>query len=172
MRVYLIGFMGSGKSTTAKGLARALGYSHIDLDRYIEAQEGQSIPSIFESRGQSAFRELESKYLREIADDNIVIATGGGTPCSQSNMEYMNSHGVTLYLRHSVAQLSHRLSQSKVKRPLLMGKNREEIEEFIAEVLPQRELYYNLSSIIVDNPSRDISSIVQIVKLHPDYVGL
>ncbi len=169
MRIYLIGFMASGKSTTAKGLAKALGYGSIDLDRYIENRYSMRISEIFNTMGEVGFREIESNCLREITDPNIVIATGGGTPCFNDNMEYMNSNGVTLYLRHNAGQLSHRLTRSRVQRPLLMGKSKEEIEAFINENLPQREKYYNRSSIVVDHPTRNISSIIEIVKLHPQY---
>ncbi|MFI3299148.1 MAG: shikimate kinase [Rikenellaceae bacterium] len=171
MIIYIIGFMGSGKSTTARQLGKKLHYNVVDLDRYIEEREGQSINELFDRRGEAAFRELERVALREVSTSsgNTVISVGGGTPCYSGNMEYMNQSGATLYLRHSPEQLAARLAVSRNPRPLLRGLSAEELTQFVEEKLAQREEYYNQCSIVADNPTRNVSSIVEILRMHPNF---
>lgn len=167
MRVYLIGFMGSGKSTLGRVLAQKLGYEHIDLDRCVEAYALATIPEIFaRDGGEAQFRSYESQCLQVCTaeNDNVVISTGGGTPCFGGNMDLMCGSGLTIYLKLEPKMLAARLAVSKTKRPLLAGKNEEQIEQFIIESLAAREVYYNRSSIIFANPSRDVSRLYELVK--------
>ena len=117
--------MGSGKTTVGKQLARALRFDFFDLDEVIEKAENRSIPEIFAREGESSFRGLERKYLRQLIDTkaNMVLSTGGGTPCFYDNHMIMKKEGITVYLKMDVATLVHRLSNAKEERPLVAGKS-------------------------------------------------
>lgn len=156
--------MGCGKTSMGKPLARKLGYQFIDLDHHIEQCEGLSIPEIFAQNGEQHFRELENRYLAEcLKTDEIVISTGGGTPCFNGNMELMNSAGTTIYLRMEPTALVCRLINAHTVRPLVAGKSSDELLDYITQTLGQREFYYNQSDITIDNPSRNIDKIVEII---------
>ena len=108
--VYIIGFMGSGKSTAGKKLAAALGWTFIDLDRQIETAAGKSIPEIFSQDGEEKFRSLETEVLRSLKSHaKTIVSTGGGTTCHAENMTFMIDTGVTVYLKMSTSQLVSRL---------------------------------------------------------------
>lgn len=170
MRVFLIGFMGSGKSTVARSIAQQLGCDYVDLDRAIEADHNLLIPEIFATHGEATFRLWESEALRtHSVAENIVVATGGGTPCVGDNMDFMLNCGLTIYLKHDAGQLAARLATSRTPRPLLAGKSRDEITAFVGQKLAEREPTYNRSSIIVANPTRDASRIVELIHLHQQY---
>jgi shikimate kinase len=157
MNIYLIGFMGSGKSFTGQQLATALNLPFVDLDERIEQTEKRSIGQIFESEGESYFRDLEAQLLRATANEGpAVISCGGGTPCFHQNMEWINANGLSIYLKASVQLLAKRLKKGQEHRPLIRGFSTAELEEFIAERLQQREFYYNQAEIIIlqdDNQS-------------------
>lgn len=150
--IFLIGFMGCGKSTLGKKLAAKVGYDFIDLDEYIVQQIKMSISEYFEKHGEIAFRTVEQEALYTLKDANqTIIATGGGAPCHFDNMGWMNTHGTTVYIKMSPKALLSRLSQNEVEtRPLLKGKSREELLVFIEEKLGERDPIYNLASIIYD----------------------
>ncbi len=160
MLIYLIGFMGCGKTTLALKLADSLGFEAVDLDRFIEERNFKSVPAIFETYGEEHFRTLERKALEEVAQfSNVVVSTGGGAPCFFDNMTFMNSSGITIYLDTSVELLSERLQKSKTDRPLIRGKQPGEIEIAIREMLDKRSKYYNMARIVVanrDNPLPDV----------------
>jgi shikimate kinase len=142
-KLFLIGYMGSGKTTVGKHLAKKLNLQFIDMDLYIENRYHKSISAIFEERGEAGFREIERKTLHEIADfENVVISTGGGLPCFFDNMDVMNQTGITIYLKASVEELSDRLKTGKQSRPLIKNKSPEEIKDFIATNLEKREAFY------------------------------
>lgn len=142
-RIYLIGFMGSGKSSLGKKLARMLGYSFVDLDTLIEQTAKKSIPEIFATGGETAFRQLETETLqRTFALENTVIATGGGTPCHHNNMELLNDHGHTVYFELPASELAKRLAVAKADRPLIADVPPAELQGFISRLLAQREPYY------------------------------
>ncbi|MDY0253219.1 MAG: shikimate kinase [Tenuifilaceae bacterium] len=151
MKVFLIGFMASGKTTIGEELAKVLHYRFIDLDQFIEKQEGQSIKAIFELHGEDKFREIENKALRDVAamEGNIVIASGGGTSCFYNCVDFMNKSGVTVYLRAEVEELLARLIESKTERPLLWGKSKDELNNYIIRVLDERKKYYEKAKITV-----------------------
>lgn len=143
MIIFLVGFMGSGKSTVGKGLARRLGYSFIDMDARIEGEHGMTINEIFEKLGEKAFREMESNLLKEmISLQDTVISTGGGLPCTGNNMDLINRKGVSIYLRMEPEALLNRLSRGKSRRPLIRHLSRQELETFIREKLGEREPVY------------------------------
>ncbi|GAB4134100.1 MAG: shikimate kinase [Bacteroidia bacterium] len=143
MRIFLIGFMGAGKTSIGSELASVMGLKFIDLDQQIEAKYGKDIPSIFSTDGEEHFRDLERQTLNELLEsDNYVLACGGGTPCFFDNMDKMNEAGITIYLKWSTDSLTERLLQDADKRPLLAGKNEHELWTFIHETLEDREPDY------------------------------
>lgn len=144
MLIYLIGFMGCGKTKIGNALAKKLNYKFIDLDELIEEQAGKKILEIFEDKdGQDKFRMMESEMLRKVSSlkENI-ISTGGGTPCFNNNMELMNSTGTTIYIKMEPASLFHRLAKSKQKRPLIKDLPDIQLLEFIFNTLAKREQFY------------------------------
>jgi shikimate kinase len=142
-RIFLIGYMGSGKTTIGKLLSKQLGFTFLDMDAYIEEKYFQTISQIFATHGETYFREIERKCLHEVAMfENTVIATGGGTPCFYDNMEVMNAAGTTVYLKYSAKELANRLSSAANKRPLIAEKKGDELLEFISKTLLTREVFY------------------------------
>ncbi len=142
MIVYLIGFMGCGKSTLGKRVAAQLGYQFIDLDTYIEQKYMTTIHQLFEKQGEAYFREIESKSLHEINGYELVIATGGGTPCFHNNMEWMNKNGTTIYLELSNEALFSRLVGAKYKRPSVKNLDETQLKEFISTKMAERIIIY------------------------------
>lgn len=142
-RIILIGFMGSGKTTLGRALAKALSLTFIDLDNYIELRHCKSINRIFAERGEEGFRKIERNLLHEVCEfEDVVISSGGGTPCFFDNIDYMNQQGTTIYLQVPNERLLTRLKIAKSRRPLLKDKNDEEIEQFIIEQMQRREPFY------------------------------
>lgn len=159
-RIFLIGYMGSGKTTVGKLLAEKLHYSFVDMDSHIEEKQFKSVSQIFAELGEAKFRLIEQQCLHEVADfENAVISTGGGAPCFFDNMEYMNSRGVTVYLQLSAAELSARLELSHAnKRPLLAERKGEELRQFIADGLAKREPFYAKAQFAVHGNDEEIVS--------------
>ena len=154
--IFLIGYMGAGKTTLARQLSALYGIPYIDLDQEIEKIIGISISDYFISSGESNFRMLEYQTLLNIAcRQDIIISTGGGTPCFFDNMDIMNVSGTTVYLKRDVDYLYDILVDDK-SRPLICNLNKEEIKTFIIDTLNFRERYYNQSKIIID--SKDFSA--------------
>ena len=142
-RVFLMGFMGAGKTTLGKALAKDLGVSFIDLDQYIEARYMKSVSQIFATRGEQGFREIESRMLREVGEfDNVIVSCGGSTPLIGDNMEYMLSHGQTVYLKCNNDTLVRRLKVARSQRPLIASKTDQELEAFIESETARREPGY------------------------------
>lgn len=143
-RIFLIGYMGVGKTTIGKMLSKELGLQFIDLDNFIESRFRKTIQEIFDKKGEDKFRIIEREMLRETtAFEDVLIATGGGTPCFYDNIDVMNKQGITIYLKASVDQLVSRLLSSKNSRPIIKGKSPEELKLFVRTHLAERELYYN-----------------------------
>ncbi len=150
MIIFLVGFMGSGKTTLGKRLAKFLGYAFVDLDKVIETRAGESIPRYFQEHGEDAFRKLERECLQAgLPARNTVVATGGGAPCYFDNMDWMNRNGVTVYLMLSPGALASRLKGS-ADRPLIAGKSGPELVAFIEAKLAERESYYKKAVCWVD----------------------
>lgn len=166
--------MGSGKTTVGRQLAKSLGLSFYDLDWYIEMRYHKTVAQIFEERGEDGFRELERNMLHEVAEfENIVLACGGGTPCFFDNMDYMNSLGETVYLQAEPDVLATHLKMGKVVRPLIQGKNDEELIEYIKQSLNVREPYYTKAKHILDVTLLDnYDKIKTSVKLLREVLGV
>lgn len=148
-RVFIVGYMGVGKTTVGKGLAALLDLEFIDLDKYIENKYRKTIPQIFAEKGEEGFRNIERGALEELANfENVIISTGGGAPCFFDNMETMNHSGITVYIQADPEELANRLLASKTERPLISGKSREELIPFIQKHLSARECYYNKAHIV------------------------
>ena len=143
-RILLTGYMGAGKTTLGRALAERLGMTFIDLDQYIEQRFRKSISQIFAEKGEEGFRDIERRMLHEVAEfEDVIISTGGGTPCFFDNIDFMNSKGITVYLKVPVERLFIRLSIARRQRPLIKDKNDEELRAFIAEQLAKREPHYS-----------------------------
>ncbi|NDW09806.1 shikimate kinase [Dysgonomonas sp. 520] len=143
-RIFLIGYMGVGKTTLGKGLAKALNLEFVDLDLYIQARYQKTVTQLFEEYGEDGFRKIENKLLKEVSDfENVVISTGGGAPCFYDNIDIMNRKGKTVYLKASTDLLHSRLLTCRDKRPLLQNKTDEELYNFIKENLRKREPFYS-----------------------------
>lgn len=147
-RIYLIGYMGAGKTTLGAPLAKKLGLSFIDIDKFIEKRYHKSINELFTVYGEKEFRNIEKKILKEVSEfENVVISTGGGTPCFSNNMDLMKSTGLTVFLDVSQSTLFSRLKQGKHKRPKLRDKNDEELRDYINLSLSERIDVYRRCSI-------------------------
>ena len=170
MRIFLTGYMASGKTTLGKAYARACGLSFIDLDWYIEERMHSTIRDIFATRGEDGFRQLERKMLLEVAEfENVIVACGGGTPCFFDNMEFMNAAGKTVYLQVSVDELAARLETCRHTRPVLKNRTGEELKNFIAESLQKRLPFYEKAQMIFPAETmltyEDIGKIVDDLKV-------
>lgn len=158
--VYLTGFMGSGKTTVGKKLAAQLNYTFIDLDSYIEQQEGRSISELFNEHGENYFREVEHQCLQTLLKlEKLVVACGGGTPCFYDAMQQMNEHGITVYLQMNVLAIFNRLKQGRMQRPLIAGKSDEALRQYIDEKLKEREPFYLQAQIVVPAIDLNISEL-------------
>jgi len=168
--LYIIGFMGSGKTTVGRKLASQLGWSFIDLDNKIEEHTGRKITEIFSKFGEEHFRETEAEMLRSITpDSNIVLATGGGAPCYKDNMEYMLRTGLTIYLKMTPLQLASRLKASNDERPLIKNLEGKDLLLFIEKKLSEREEWYEKSHFIRNGFDLDINDLHFFIK---SYLGL
>ena len=162
MRIYVIGYMGSGKSTVSHKLASKLGYLRFDLDELFEQRYKISIQNFFEKYDETLFRKLESRLLKEtVLLNKVVIATGGGTPCFYDNMEWMLEFGTTVFIEMHPDSLVKRLLESKKKRPLLMGKTPEQLRKFVQNQLRQRNIWYSQAQIILKGESIDVDDAVR-----------
>lgn len=164
MRVFLIGFMGSGKSTVGRKLSSETGLPFIDLDKYIQTKEDRTIDNIFNEKGEDYFRETEHRLLKEIIKkDNIILSCGGGTPCFFNNMSLMNENGITIYLRMPVGALHSRLLNSQNDRPLVKKMYGDELRNYISVTLEEREKYYRMAHHTVEAINLEISSVVKLL---------
>ena len=148
-RIFLIGYMGAGKTTVGRKLAKEMNLSFIDLDLYIEGRFHRSIRQLFAERGEEAFRDIEKRILHEVAEfEDVLVSTGGGTPCFFDNIDFMNTAGTTIYLKVSVKELASRLESCKQTRPVLKNRSGEELKSFIQENLNARTPFYEKAKII------------------------
>lgn len=169
MRIILIGFMGSGKSTLGKKLAARLQLPFIDTDLEIEKHYGMSIAELFVAHGESKFREMEAQFVSSLDPEaSFVLASGGGTPCFGNNMDLLNEMGLTIYLKRSAAELANRLVHAKHQRPLISGLTEAELLEFIEHTLQHREPYYLKSQLILERSEQQLPFILGMLEhLHP-----
>ncbi|MCR5077145.1 MAG: shikimate kinase [Prevotella sp.] len=151
LRIILIGYMGAGKTTVGKALAKELGVPFYDLDWYIESRMHKTVKQIFDEKGENGFRQVERAMLHEVAEfEHVIISCGGGTPCFFDNMDYMNRQGETVYLKATSEVLYSHLRMGKSVRPLLLNKTPEEVSLFVREQLQRREPFYAKAKHILD----------------------
>ena len=142
-RIILIGYMGAGKTTVGRELAKELGLMFYDLEWYITSRMRRTVAQLFEEHGEDGFRQIERNMLHEVAEfENIVLSCGGGTPCFFDNMDYMNQKGETVYLKATPEVLYAHLKMGKGVRPLLLNKTPEQVEAFVKTQLKEREPFY------------------------------
>lgn len=147
-KIFLVGYMGSGKTTIGEELAKKLGFEFIDTDIYIENKFQKTINEIFATMGESKFRQMETDTLAEISNkENVVIATGGGAPCHNNNMDLMKEKGTVVFLNPDLDELTYRLNLVKATRPLIKDKKDEEMRGFIEKMLPARLPFYTQAHI-------------------------
>jgi shikimate kinase len=164
-RIFLIGFMGSGKSTLGLKLANLIGYHFIDMDHLIEETAEMSVPEIFSEHGEEVFRKWEHDILRELClQEKLVIATGGGAPCHSQLMDIMNAFGTTIYIHMPPEALKDRLINSRTERPLIKGKSEPELLDYITALLEKREKFYSRAELIVDGinlQSKELAKLLE-----------
>jgi shikimate kinase len=170
MKIFLIGFMGCGKSFIGKRLAEKLNLPFIDMDEYLQNAEKQTIATIFTQYGEAHFRQLEKEKLREMLPvQNAVIATGGGAPCFHDNMAWMNQQGITIYLQASTQLLFDRLKSESDKRPVLGGRSDDELKHFISNKIEERNFYYAQCTYTIqqgDGNAENILKQIMALNLH------
>lgn len=164
MKIFLVGYMGCGKSSLGRKIAKAGGMQFVDMDSIIEEREGAAISDIFRYEGEEYFRKMERALIEELAqsEGDLVISTGGGAPAWQDNMQRMNQIGQSVYLRRTAQQIASRLSpHGRQKRPKLRGLNDEELVAFMTENMAQREPYYALATHSIDCASLSDEELVK-----------
>ena len=162
-RIFLIGFMGSGKSTICSKLAGRLGYDFMDMDHMIEETSGMTIPGIFSEHGEEVFRKWERDILEELCErEKLVISTGGGAPCHSDMMHIMNDRGATVYIKLPPLALKDRLMRSSTERPLIKGKSEAELLEFITSLLDKREYYYTRAKYTLDGMKFSLDDLIRL----------
>jgi shikimate kinase len=167
MNIFLIGFMGCGKTTLGSKLASKLNFTFIDLDKAIEETTEMTIAEYFEEYGELKFRELESDILQTAEfPENAVIATGGGAPCFYNNMDWMNENGITIYISMSPKALASRLKDGKDVRPLLKDLSEEEMVDFIADKLEARKPYYDKARYVMDGIDITPEKVIEALSPH------
>lgn len=162
----LVGYAGSGKSSLAKRLSKALDVGYVDTDTLVEQSVGATIADIFHYEGEEYFRRSEREVLDRLVADNYdgIVATGGGLPTWEDNMERLNSMGTTIYLQRSPEQIMSRLSAyGREKRPMFRGKSDEELLRFMHEHLAEREPYYTKAHIVVDCNTMSDDAVVNYI---------
>jgi shikimate kinase len=163
--IFLVGFMGAGKTTLAKKMASKLGYQWIDTDQEIEKKEGVKVSEIFEVRGEAYFRALEKQLIDGlIHSEKMIVATGGGLPCFNNLMETLNQLGTTIYLERTPKELFQRVKQATNSRPLIAHKSDEELLEYIESTMEKRREIYLQSNIIADRFSQTPEKIIALIQ--------
>ena len=163
MKIVLLGYMASGKSSIGKALAKKLNVQFIDLDSFIEENEQQSISEIFNNKGELYFRNKEEFYLRKLfnLDGNRVISLGGGTPCYGKNMELILNESTSFYLNSSIQTIFERLKKEALQRPLVATIGQDKLKEYIAKHLFERTAYYEKAHHSISVNDKEIGVIVE-----------
>jgi len=166
MQVYLIGFMGAGKTTYGKAAAKKAKWHFYDLDDLIESQAHTPISTIFTQKGESYFRALESDVLHQtshLPNQPALIACGGGTPCYHDNMQWMNAQGTTIYLKPPDEILIGRLRQMRANRPMLSQITESDLGAHISQLIQQREIFYLKAHYVLTEVSRIEKDLIQLL---------
>lgn len=168
-RLFLVGYMGCGKTTIGKFVARDMQWKFIDMDAYFEKKHSCTISEYFAKHGENGFREAEHEVVAELSTaENAVIACGGGAPCFFDNMRTMNASGATIYINVAPEELANRLKSAKANRPLLAQKSDEELLAHITSQLAEREKFYRQAHMIVDGVALPIQAYRTLVEMFPE----
>lgn len=169
-KVILIGYMAVGKTTIAKLLSEKMGVKYVDLDDLIEKKTNLTVAELFKQKGEIYFRKVEHEVFKEVIqnDDNLIISTGGGTPCYDNNYLFLNgNNNISIYLNASLSIILDRLKSEKITRPLVANQSQEELKEFVAKHLFERSYFYNQATfkVAIDNklPEVIVEEILQLL---------
>ena len=168
MKIVLLGYMASGKSTIGRAISKKLDMKFIDLDDYITKREKTSISEIFKVKGEIYFRRIESSYLSEILNskDSFILSLGGGTPCYSNNMELiLNSEASSIYIKAGIKTLVSRLTAEKNKRPLVAELEDDKLVEFVAKHLFERRFFYEQASMTVNTEDKSTEEITTEIRI-------
>ncbi|HYF30787.1 MAG TPA: shikimate kinase [Chitinophagaceae bacterium] len=163
MRIYLIGFMGSGKTHWGRLLSSKLTLPFFDLDKQIMEEEKKTIVEIFEQKGEEYFRMIEKEvlYILTESHESFVMACGGGTPCYFNNIDYMNNNGTSVWLNTRLDVLFTRLIKEKEVRPLLKNLSDGQLKQFILKKFSERRIYYEQANLVVEESEASVDSLIQ-----------
>lgn len=166
MRYFIIGYKSSGKTTIGKKLAYRLNMEFIDLDKYIEDMTGSSVPEIYTSQGETEFRNIEWKALKQVVTkDNVIVSTGGGVPCHCDNMNLMEQYGEVIYLKMDNETLVSRLEKATSDRPIVKNKSREELQIYVKDLRNRCEHHYLRAKFIVDAKNLKLEELVSLLQI-------
>ena len=163
MKIFLIGFMGSGKTHWGRLLSQKLAIPFFDLDEQIIEQAGKSIVEIFEEEGEEQFRLREKDVLHIITESHhgFIMATGGGSPCYFNNIDYMNKQGTTVWINPAIETIFKRLITEKDKRPLIRDLSDDQLKSYIVKKYADRKLYYEQADIMIEEENATLESLVE-----------
>lgn len=165
MIYFIIGYKNSGKTTFGRKLAERLNLEFTDLDEYIEKKEGDTIPNIYVKAGEEKFRHMEWNALKEVVKrKNLVVATGGGVPCNCDNMSIMEKFGKVIYLKRDNKLLVERLKKAVHDRPIVRGKNEDELDQYISDLRQRCEHHYLRAHYIIDEENPDMDKVLSMLK--------
>ena len=167
--IFLIGYMGAGKSVIGKSLSNKINYEFYDLDDYIEMKEGKKVSDIFDQENEVYFRKIENKYLDQLSSkkEKKIISTGGGTPCFKNNLDIIlnSTNSLSIYLKANVNTLVERLKNSISKRPLISHlKDDEDLRDFISKHLFERSFYYEKSDVKIITDDIKLNDTIKLIK--------
>ncbi len=171
--IYLVGIMGAGKSFLGKKLAEKFRCQFIDLDELIQEKQGKTVAEIFATQGEEQFRSMEQEALEnDLPLHNLVLATGGGTPCFFNNMQYMLRHGLVIWLNPPLENVAARIWKMKQKRPLIASaEDEEQVIEILRNLLMHREKFYNQAHIIYTQDHIDEEPLVHAIRENPNFAA-
>lgn len=166
MKLYLLGFMGAGKSYWGKQLSEHLNLPYFDLDEVIVEREGMPVADIFAEKGESYFRQREEALLKELTADHdtFLIACGGGTPCFSDSMDFMNENGLTVWLNPSIPVIVERLQRKQAKRPLIQDLSKDELASYTEKKLMERQPFYEQSQIIINDDEISLDTFDKLIR--------
>ncbi len=165
MKIFLIGFMGSGKTHWGKLIGEKLALPFFDLDSVITETENKSISKIFAEKGEGFFRYKEKEVLEEIVNDHnkFILSCGGGTPCFFNNIEFMKDNGIVIWLNTSINILKERLFKERATRPLIKAIGDAELKTYIIRKLGERKMYYEQADFIINEETATLNSIIELL---------
>jgi shikimate kinase len=163
MKIFLVGFMGSGKTYWGQQLSQKLNLPFFDLDEQVVSHEGKPINEIFSDSGEEYFRLLEKDTLHIITEshDSFVMACGGGSPCYFNNVDYMNQSGTTVWINTPIDTLFKRLQEEKSKRPLIKDLSDVQLRGFIIKKFADRKIYYEQADVILDDEPVQLDKLIE-----------